>query len=283
MSTIAKQLATSGTPSLKVRRTGRGAKGTAVLLGPPIAFLALIVALWYLVSALLGRLSFLLPAPHRIFTEGFLDPRVATDIVNALVQTLLVSLAGLAVAIVIGVAWAIAMSQAKAVERTLYPYAVILQCIPILALVPLIGFWFGQEFFARMIVAVLIALFPMVSNTLFGLQGVDKSQRELFTLQGASRWTVLTKLQLPAALPAIFAGMRISAGLAVVGAIVGDFFFRRGTPGIGSLISNYTARLQGPQLFAAILAASLLGVAIFALFGWLTKLAVGKWYETATG
>ncbi|WP_210508487.1 ABC transporter permease [Naasia sp. SYSU D00057] len=282
MSTVAKELPTTGSPTLQVRRPGRGTKGTALLVGPPIAFLALILALWYLVSALLGRLSFLLPAPHRIFTEGFFDARVAGDIGNAIVQTLLVSLAGLAVAIVIGVVWAVAMSQARAIERTLYPYAVILQCIPILALVPLIGFWFGQEFFARMIVSVLIALFPMVSNTLFGLQGVERSQRELFKLQGASRWTVLTKLQLPAALPAMFAGMRISAGLAVVGAIVGDFFFRRGTPGIGSLISNYTARLQGPQLFAAILAAALLGVAIFALFGWLTKAAVGKWYEPAT-
>jgi NitT/TauT family transport system permease protein len=281
MSTLVKDIPTTTSPAPSVRR-GRGIGSTAALAGPPLAFLALIIAVWYLISALLGRLSFLLPYPHRIFTEGFLDPRVSGDIAGAIVQTLLVSLAGLAVAIVIGVTWAIVMSQARWAERTLYPYAVILQCIPILALVPLIGFWFGQEFFARMIVSVLIALFPMVSNTLFGLQSVDKSQRELFKLQRVSRWTVLTKLQLPTALPAIFAGMRISAGLAVVGAIVGDFFFRRGTPGIGSLISNYTARLQGPQLFAAILAAALLGVAIFALFGWLTKLAVGKWYEPAT-
>lgn len=279
MSTLAEEAPTS--PTLAARRQGRGLRGAAVLAGPPTAFLVIVVALWYLVSALLGKLSFLLPAPHRIFTEGFFDSRVAAEIGNALLQTLLVSVAGLAVAIVIGVLWAIAMSQAKAIERTLYPYAVILQCIPILALVPLIGFWFGQEFLARTIVSVLIALFPMVSNTLFGLQGVDRSQRELFKLQGASRWTVLTKLQLPAAMPAIFAGMRISAGLSVVGAIVGDFFFRRGTPGIGSLISNYTARLQGPQLFAAILAAALLGVVIFAVFGWLSKLAVGKWYEPA--
>ncbi|BDZ45673.1 ABC transporter permease [Naasia aerilata] len=282
MSTLAKEIPTTGSPTLAVRGTGRGPRGVAVLLGPPIAFLALVVVLWYIVSALLGKLSFLLPAPHRIFTEAFFDPKVAGDIGNALVQTVLVTLAGLVLAIVIGVVWAIAMSQAKAIERTLYPYAVILQCIPILALVPLIGFWFGQEFFARMIVSVLIALFPMVSNTLFGLQGVDKSQRELFKLQGASRWTILTKLQLPAAMPTIFAGMRISAGLALVGAIVGDFFFRRGTPGIGSLISNYTARLQGPELFAAILSAAFLGVAIFVVFGWLSKAAVGKWYESAS-
>ncbi len=125
----------------------------------------------------------------------------------------------------------------------------------------------------------MIALFPMVSNTLFGLQSVDRSQRELFKLQHASRWTILTKLELPTALPAIFAGMRISAGLAVVGAIVGDFFFRRGTPGIGALLSNYTSRLQGAELLAAILVASLFGVVIFALFGLIGRLAVGRWYD----
>ena len=171
------------------------------------------------------------------------------------------------------------MSQARWIERSLFPYAVILQCIPILALVPLIGFWFGFDFPARVIVCVMISLFPIVSNTLFGLQSVDKGQRELFQLQKASRWTVLQKLEFPAALPAIFAGMRISAGLAVVGAIVGDFFFRRGEPGLGSLISNYQSRVQGPELFAAIIVASLFGVVVFLIFGWLGKLAVGRWYD----
>ena len=171
------------------------------------------------------------------------------------------------------------MSQARWIERSLFPYAVVLQCIPILALVPLIGFWFGFEFPSRVIVCIMIALFPMVSNTLFGLQSVDRSQRELFKLQQASRWTILTKLELPTAMPAIFAGMRISAGLSVVGAIVGDFFFRRGTPGLGALLSNYTSRLQGAELMATILVTSLFGVAIFALFGWIGKLAVGRWYD----
>ena len=127
---------------------------------------------------------------------------------------------------------------------------------------------------------MLIALFPMVSNTLFGLQSVDKSQRELFRLQKANKWTVLTKLTLPAALPSMFVGMRTSAGLSVVGAIVGDYFFRRGEPGIGSLIANYQSRLQSAELFAAILAACLLGVALFVFFGWLSKAAVGRWYDS---
>lgn len=267
-------------PTIVVRgsRTARR-RVTLSIWGPPILVALAVIGLWYLISTLLGKKNFLLPPPHEVIIKGFLNPSTASDIVTALGRSAEVALVGLAVAIVIGVAWAIAMSQARWIERSLFPYAVILQCIPILALVPLIGFWFGFEFFSRVVVCVMIALFPMVSNSLFGLQSVDKSQRELFKLQRASRWTILTKLELPTALPAIFAGMRISAGLAVVGAIVGDFFFRRGTPGIGALLSNYTSRLQGAELLAAIIAASLFGVAIFALFGLIGRLAVGRWYD----
>ena len=149
---------------------------------------------------LLGDKQYLLPRPDVVLAV-FGNAGTATDIGTALLNTAAVALTGLAIAIVIGVLWAIAMSQARWVERSLFPYAVILQSIPILAVVPLIGFEFGYDFFARTIVCVLIALFPMVSNTLFGLQSVDQSQRELFTLQGASRWTILTKLEFPSALP----------------------------------------------------------------------------------
>jgi NitT/TauT family transport system permease protein len=248
---------------------------------PPVLVALGIIAIWYLVSYVFldEKRRFLLPPPHEIFTEAFFQPAVISDIAVALGRTAVVALVGLAIAIIIGVAWAVAMSQARWIERSTFPYAVILQCIPILALVPLIGFWFGFDYPARIIVCVMIALFPMVSNTLFGLQSVDKGQRELFQLQKAGRWTVLTKLEFPAALPAIFAGMRISAGLAVVGAIVGDYFFRRGEPGLGSLISNYQSRVQSAELFAAIITASLFGVVIFALFGWLGKRVVGKWYD----
>ncbi|MDJ0335815.1 ABC transporter permease [Salinibacterium sp. G-O1] len=270
----------TGTTSIAVRRT-RSTNGGAKfgVWAPPILVAIVVIAVWYLISSMLGKKNFLLPPPHEVVAKGFLNPETASDIVTALGRSALVALVGLAIAIVIGVVWAIAMSQAKWIERSLFPYAVILQTIPILALVPLIGFWFGFEFFSRVVVCVMIALFPMVSNTLFGLQSVALSQRELFKLQHASRWTILTKLDLPTALPAIFAGMRISAGLAVVGAIVGDFFFRRGTPGIGALLNNYTSRLQGAELLAAIIAASLFGVAIFAVFGLLGKLAVGRWYD----
>jgi NitT/TauT family transport system permease protein len=266
--------------TVTVRRTRTARRGISIgTWGPPILVFLAFIGVWYLISGLLGKKNFLLPPPHDVITKGFLDADTRSDILTALGRSAEVALVGLAIAIVIGVVWAIAMSQARWIERSLFPYAVILQCIPILALVPLIGFWFGFEFFSRVVVCVMIALFPMVSNTLFGLQSVDRSQRELFKLQHASRWTILTKLELPTALPAIFAGMRISAGLAVVGAIVGDFFFRRGTPGIGALLSNYTSRLQGAELLAAIIVASLFGVAIFAVFGLIGRLAVGRWYD----
>jgi NitT/TauT family transport system permease protein len=245
---------------------------------PPIALLALIIGVVYVINALLGKRSFLMPRPEQVLAVYF-DPKAGPDIFAALWITTQVALVGLLLAIILGVIWAIAMNTAKWVERTTFPYAVILQSIPILAVVPLIGFWFGYDFMARVIVCVLIALFPMVSNTLFGLQGVDRGMRELFQLQKANRWTVLSKLELPAALPAMFAGARISAGLSIVGAIVGDFFFQRGSRGIGGLIATYQSRLQSAELFASILIASLFGVVIFLFFGWLARRAVGKWYD----
>ncbi|MFV0287430.1 MAG: ABC transporter permease [Demequina sp.] len=259
-------------------RGTRRAPSRLLSWGPPLVVAAILVAAAYIANAALGERSFLLPAPHDVLAKLW-APESAPDIWTALWRTTVVSLTGLIIAIVIGVGWAVIMNQTRWMERALFPYAVMLQAIPILAITPLIGFWFGYDFTARVVVCVIIALFPMVSNTLFGLQSVDKGMRELFQLQGASRSTVLQKLEMPAALPAVFAGMRISAGLSVVGAIVGEFFFQRGTPGIGSLINRYSARLQSEELFAAVLVASLLGVTIFLIFGWLGRRAVGKWYD----
>jgi NitT/TauT family transport system permease protein len=269
--------AVSDAPALQQPRPRRGS-GIGYW-GPPVLVAIILIGAWYFASLfLLGDKEYLLPRPDVVLSV-FFEGDTASDIFGRLLNSAEVALVGLLIAMVIGIVWAIAMSQARWIERSLFPYAVILQSIPILAVVPLIGFEFGFDFTARTIVCVLIALFPMVSNTLFGLQSVDKSQRELFQLQGASRWTILKKLEFPTALPAIFAGMRISAGLSIVGAIVGDFFFQRGTPGIGSLISKYQARLQSPELFASILVAALFGVLIFLFFGWLARRVVGKWYD----
>lgn len=245
----------------------------------PLAVLAVVVAVWYLVSYVFLDESrrFLMPPPDQVVTEGLFGPN-AGEMWQALWQTTKIAMTGLLIAAVIGIVWAIVMAQSKRAETALFPYAVFLQCIPVLALVPLIGFWFGFGFSARVFVCVLIALFPMVSNTLFGLQSVDPGMRGLFALHKPSRLTVLRKLELPAAMPSIFVGLRTSGGLAVVGAIVGDFFFKQGTPGIGVLLDNYRSRLQSPDLFAAIILASLLGVVVFLVFGLIGNRVVGRWY-----
>jgi NitT/TauT family transport system permease protein len=248
---------------------------------PPTIVFLLLVGLFYLIALYYDKVkeqSYLWPYPHLIVAQvwdPFFGPQLRQDLLNST----LVAITGLGAAIVIGVLWATLMAQAKWVERSFYPYAVVLQCIPILALVPLIGTLFGYEFFSRVLVTTMISLFPLVSNTLFGLLSADKAQRELFQLQGAGRWTTLVKLRFPAALPSIFVGLRTSAGLSVIGAIVGDQFFQRGQPGLGVLIQVATSRLNGPGTFAAILTASLLGVLVFIVFGAIGRLAIGRWYE----
>ncbi len=263
------------------RRAYARARGSLIWV-PPIIVFVILVGIWYLVALYYDKvqqLAFLVPYPHLVLKEFFNDQYFSPQLWQDLLNSTQVALTGLAFAIVIGIIWATLMSMAKWVERSLYPYAVILQCVPILALVPLIGILFGYEFPSRVIVTTMIALFPMVSNTLFGLLAADRSQRELFQLQGASKLTTLLKLQFPGAMPSIFLGLRNAAGLSVIGAIVGDQFFQRGNPGLGVLIQVTTSRANGAGTFAAIIIASLLGIVVFLLFGWIARLVVGKWYD----
>ncbi|WP_369137213.1 ABC transporter permease [Modestobacter versicolor] len=273
-------VAAAPAPGAPVAGRGRGRRRLTDALLPAAVLLALI-GVWYAITYLVldPTRRFLMPAPHTIVTDALFDGPTMEKIGEALGRTITVTFVGLLIAIAIGMVWAIAMSQSRTVERSLFPYAVALQCVPILALVPLIGFWFDYGFSSRVIVCVMISLFPVVSNTLFGLQSVDRGMHELFDLHGAGRVTRLVKLQLPAAMPAIFAGFRISAGLSVVGAIVGDLFFRKGSPGLGVLLNNFSSRLQGAELFLTIIVAAALGIAVFALFGWLGRIAVGRWYD----
>jgi len=214
-----------------------------------------------------------------VVRTGFLDPDNRAELLAALAVSARVALVGLAVAVAIGMTGAIVMSLAGWLERSLYPYAVVLQTIPILAMVPVFGHWFGFGFTARVVVCVLVALFPIVANTLFGLRSADRGHHDLFTLHRAGRLDRLLKLQLPAALPAIVTGLRISAGLSVIGAIVGDFFFGQGEVGIGQLLKRYQSRIEGEMLLAAVIMTSAFGVAVFLFFGWLQNRAIGKWYE----
>ncbi len=247
---------------------------------PPIVMGILILGLWYFVSyqMLDERRRFLLRPPHQVLKVGFLDWENFSDILWALWATTKVAMVGLAISILLGLTIAVVMSQSKLFERALYPYMVTLQAIPILAIAPLIGFWFGTATTGRLIVCVIISLFPIIVNTLFGLQSAERGMHDLFTLHHAGRLTRLLKLQFPAASPAIFAGLRIAAGLSVIGAIVGDFIFGRGEAGIGQALKKYANNLDGEQLLAAVIMSSVLGVTVFLVFGWIQNLAIGKWH-----
>lgn len=253
------------------------------ILLPPAFVGVSVVGVWYLFAYVFLEPSsrWLLPPPHQVVTEGFGQWEHASRMLDGTLATAKVAVIGLVIAAVIGIVFAVTMSQSAILERGLFPFAVVLQAIPILAIVPLIGFWFGYGLSARVVVCVLIAVFPIIVNTLFGLQSADRGLHDLFTLSGAGRSLRLRRLMFPSSLPAMFAGLRISAGLSVVGAIVGDFYFGRGEAGIGQLLRVYASRLMGPQLFAAVIVSSLLGVAVFTFFGWMATRVVGRWNGTA--
>jgi NitT/TauT family transport system permease protein len=235
----------------------------AEILGP-IAVFIVFVGIWYVLAEVIlpKQKRFLLPPPHRVISDGFLvwhdGNRGLKPILDSLALTARVAIVGLVITIILGMGLATAMSLARWVERASWPYLVALQAAPILALTPLISGLLGFGFTSRVLVVILIAFFPIVNNTLFGLLSVDQSQHELFTLQGASRATRLWKLQYPAAMPSIFVGLRNAAGLAVIGAVVGDFYFRQGNPGIGAQIDIYRQRLYGPEMITAIILSALL-------------------------
>jgi NitT/TauT family transport system permease protein len=276
---------TGPVPQVRIPGDSRGQSRWRRLLGhwlPPLVVLIAVLGAWYAVSYLLlsPDRRFLVPPPHAVVQIGFLTWDNLIELLQALSLSARVALLGLAIAVALGMGVAILMHQARWIERSIYPYAVILQTIPILALVPLFGFWFGFGLVSRVLVCVLIALFPIIANTLFGLQSVEPHQHDLFTLHGAGRLRRLWKLELPAALPAIFTGLRISAGASVIGAIVGDFFFKQGEPGIGILIDLYRSRLQSEQLFAAVISSSLFGVVVFWCFGYLSRRVTSRWHES---
>ncbi len=275
--------ARASAPLAEVSRpaTGQRRRALAQIVAPMIVF-ALVIGVWLFISYVLlePRRRFLMPPPQEVVRIGLFDARNVSEILGGLWSTTQVAIVGLLVAIAIGTVVPVAMIQARWVEWSIYPWAVVLQTIPILAIVPLIGFWFQFGFSSRVLVCVLISLFPIITNTLFGLKSTDQAHHDLFTLQRAGRLQRLLKLQLPGALPAILSGWRIAAGLSVVGAIVGDFFFRQGEPGIGRLIDDYRARLQSEELFAAVGLSSLLGLVVFWGFGLLGQLMVGSWHES---
>ena len=252
----------------------------------PLVLLAIFIGIWYMMHYWGLRFFFdkdgrrLVPTPLQVWDQTIMQPITRRRYIEGIKWTSIVAFGGLAITIVIGCSLAVLMSQASWVEGATYPYLVALQAVPILAVIPLIYSVFGGGLTPRFFVCIMIAFFPIVTNTLFGLNSADPDQHDLFTLRNASRWTRLTKLQLPSALPYIFTGFRISAGLAVIGAVVGEQFFRAGSkPGVGIVMDNYRVKGIYAPLYGGVIIACLLGILTFLFFGWISKLVIGNWYE----
>ena len=251
---------------------------------PPFLVFGLFLGAWALIHRTMASYRRpLLPYWWDVIRHGFTergDPhKNPRDILEALASTTRTSISGLVAAIVIGTALAVLMSRAAWVEKATYPYAVALQTIPILALVPLFYIFFGSGYMSRTLVCVLIAIFPIIVNTLFGLKSPEQGMHDLFTLHGAGKPTRLNKLEFPAALPAMFEGYRIAAGLSVIGAIVGEVYFKDGPRGLGGIINLYNNRGYYPQMYAAIFVTAAYGLIVFALFGAIRNRVIGKWHN----
>lgn len=197
--------------------------------------------------------------------------------------TLKITFMALAAAIVVGVTLAVLFSQSKWLEMALLPYAVILQVTPIVAIAPLIIIWANDIDLSLLICAWIVAFFPILSNTILGLNSADHNLVNLFELYGASRWQTMRYLKLPAALPYFLAGLKISGGLALIGAVVAEFVAGTGgsASGLAYRILEAGYQLKIPRVFAALVMISLSGIAIFLATSLISYLLLHRWHESA--
>jgi NitT/TauT family transport system permease protein len=251
----------------------------ALRIALPILVLALVVLAWDLVVRLFGIPPFVLPGPGLVLATLIADGSLLWQ---SLLTTLAITFEGFVLAAFGGIVLAIAFSQWRLVEYSFYPYAVILQVTPVIAVAPLLLIYLPQPL-AVLACAWIVAFFPVLANTTLGLNSVDHNLLALFELYKASRWQVLWNLKLPAALPQMLAGLRIAGGLSLIGAVVAEI--AAGSAGAGSGLAYRIAesryRLNIPRMFAALLLLSLAGVAIFLVLSAISHLALRRWHESA--
>jgi NitT/TauT family transport system permease protein len=251
---------------------------------PPLVVLAAIIGGWYALAYSLDNnfassdgSALIVPPPHRLF-DG-LNSATARRIGEAARISLSTAVVGFFAAAIVGVALGIVMSWSRALASAVWPWLIVLQVTPIIVLTPIIVRVVGPSFGARVLVTVLISFFPVASNTLFGLRAVPRALHDLFTLARATPTARLLRLQLPAASPSIFAGLRVAAGLSVIGSIVGDFFFTRGTPGLGRLITYFFLDTRAGPMFVTAFVASLIGLAFFVAVAVAITLLIDPWHR----
>ena len=245
----------------------------------PIGVLALAIAAWGLLVEAYSIPPYVLPGPGLVLATMWADRVLLWD---SLMATLATTVEGFALALAGGVGLAVLFNQSRLLEYSLYPYAIILQVTPVVAIAPLLLIYLPQPL-AVLASAWIVAFFPVLANTTLGLNSVDRNLADLFALYGASRWQVLWRLKLPAALPFILGGMKIAGGLSLVGAVVAEI--AAGSAGAGSGLAFRIAesgyRLNIPRMFAALVLLSVAGVVIFFALSLFSHLLLRRWHESA--
>ena len=251
----------------------------ALRIAAPALLALIVVALWQLLTDLYSVPSYLVPSPT-VVAKTLVDDREL--LLRSLSVTLGVALTALLVATVLGTLAALVFVQSRWIEMSLFPYAVMLQVTPIVAIAPLIIIWVKNAWIALVICAVVVAIFPIISNTTLGLRSADPGLVNLFRLHRASRWQTLTRLRVPGALPHFFGGLRIASGLALIGAVVAEFVAGTGGSSAGLAYQILLAgfQLNIPRLFAALVLITAAGVALFGLTIALSRIALRHWHES---
>jgi NitT/TauT family transport system permease protein len=251
------------------------------IIAPVLVGVGLLLS-WELACRAWSVPAFLLPKPSDIAV------RLASDwptLLRALGMTLRVALQAFAAAIVIGSLIAFVFVQSRLIEKSLFPYAVLLQVTPIVAIAPLIIIFVKNTQAALTVCATVVAIFPIISNTTLGLRSVDPGLINLFRMNRAGRLQTLVRLRIPSALPYFFGGLRISSGLALIGAVVGEFVAGTGgrRSGLAYEILQSGFQLDIPRMFAALFLITLAGVGLFVIMVGLSRLALGQWHESEIG
>lgn len=246
----------------------------------PIAIMVLAIFLWDRIVVWNGIPHYILPRPVNVLEAFLEDWRL---LLSSLLTTLRITGLSLLLAVIGGVGLAVLFAQSKWVEMSFFPFAIVLQVTPIVAIFPLINIYVDNQTAKLLLCAWIVAFFPILSNTTLGLNSVDRNLRDLFKLNGATRWQELWHLRLPAAMPYFLGGLKIAGGLALIGAVVAEFVAGSSgqSSGLASRIIEAGYRLKTARLFAALILISFTGIVIFMATTWISHMVLRRWHESA--
>ncbi|RWK55327.1 ABC transporter permease [Mesorhizobium sp.] len=246
----------------------------------PLAIMVLAIWLWDRICVWNDIPKYILPRPGVVLQTLFDD---AGLLFSSLLVTLRITFLSLALAVIGGVGLAVLFTQSKWVEMSFFPFAIVLQVTPIVAIFPLINIYVDNQTTKLLLCAWIVAFFPILSNTTLGLNSVDRNLRDMFRLNGATRWQQLRYLRLPAAMPYFLGGLKIAGGLSLIGAVVAEFVAgaQGQSSGLASRIIEAGYRLNAPRLFAALILISFTGILIFLVLSLISHLILRRWHESA--